>query len=105
MNTVLVPGLESGQPRYRVCLHYRDWLPGEYIQNQIDQSIEDSHRTIVVLSSNFIENVWGQIEFKTAHSKALKEKSDKIIVIVLGQVSANNDIFCIKSLSRGWNQT
>nr|AGK90305.1 toll-like receptor [Eriocheir sinensis] len=92
VNTVLVPGLECGEPRYRVCLHYRDWVPGEYIQNQIDQSIEDSHRTIVVLSSNFIENVWGQIEFKTAHSKALREKSKKIIVIVLGQVPPESEM-------------
>nr|ALE77056.1 toll-like receptor [Portunus trituberculatus] len=86
VNNVLVPGLESGEPKYRACLHYRDWVAGDYIQNQINQSIEDSHRTIVILSSSFIENVWGQIEFKTAHSKALKEKSKNIIVIVLGQV-------------------
>nr|CDO91661.1 Toll-like receptor [Carcinus maenas] len=92
VNTVLVPGLECGEPKYRVCLHYRDWLPGEYIQNQINQSIEDSHRTIVILSSNFIENVWGQIEFKTAHSKALKEKSKNIIVIVLGQVPPESEM-------------
>lgn len=92
VNNVLVPGLECGETKYRVCLHYRDWVPGDYIQNQIDQSIEDSHRTIVILSSNFIENVWGQIEFKTAHSKALKEKSKKIIVIVLGQVPPESEM-------------
>ncbi|KAK4316412.1 hypothetical protein Pmani_012428 [Petrolisthes manimaculis] len=86
VNSVLVPGLESGDPKYRVCLHYRDWTPGEYIQNQIDQSIEASRRTIVVLSNNFIENVWGQIEFKTAHSKALKDKTNRIIVIVFGEI-------------------
>nr|AEX20238.1 toll-like receptor [Scylla paramamosain]AGG55849.1 toll-like receptor [Scylla serrata] len=92
VNNVLVPGLESGEPKYRVCLHYRDWVAGDYIQSQINQSIEDSHRTIVILSSNFIENVWGQIEFKTAHSKALKEKSKNIIVIVLGQVPPESEM-------------
>ncbi|KAK7084557.1 Toll5bp [Halocaridina rubra] len=92
VNTVLVPGLESGEPRYRVCIHYRDWAPGEYIQNQIDQSVEASRRTIVVLSSNFIQHVWGQIEFKTAHSKALKDKANRIIVIVLGKVPPESEM-------------
>nr|AOG75607.1 Toll3 [Procambarus clarkii] len=92
VNSVLVPGLESGDPKYKVCLHYRDWIPGEYIQNQIDQSIEASSRTIVILSSNFIENVWGQLEFKTAHSKALKDKTNKIIVIVFGEVPPDSEL-------------
>lgn len=92
VNTVLVPGLESGDPKYRVCLHYRDWVPGDYIQNQIDQSIEASRRTIVILSSNFIENVWGQLEFKTAHSKALKDKTNRIIVIVFGELPPESEL-------------
>ncbi|KAG7174381.1 protein toll-like [Homarus americanus] len=92
VNTKLVPGLESGDPKYRICLHYRDWVPGEFIQNQIDQSIEASRRTIVILSSNFIENVWGHLEFKTAHSKALKDKTNRIIVIVYGELPPESEL-------------
>ncbi|XP_042891186.1 protein toll-like [Penaeus japonicus] len=92
VNTVLVPGLESGDPKYRICLHYRDWIPGEYIQNQILQSVEDSRRTIVVLSSNFIESVWGQLEFKAAHSQALQDRTNRIIVIVYGQVPPESEL-------------
>ena len=82
----LVPGLECGEPRYRVCLHYRDWVPGEYIQNQIMQSVEASRRTIVVLSSSFIESVWGQLEFRAAHSQALQDRTNRLIIIVYGKV-------------------
>ncbi|XP_050734015.1 protein toll-like [Eriocheir sinensis] len=89
---VLVPGLECGEPRYRVCLHYRDWVPGEYIQNQIMQSVEASRRTIVVLSSNFIESVWGQLEFRAAHSQALQDRTNRIIVIVYGKIPSENDL-------------
>nr|AYF59255.1 toll 2 [Penaeus monodon] len=92
VNTVLVPGLESGDPKYKVCLHYRDWLPGAYIQQQITQSVEASRRTIVVLSSNFIENVWGHLEFKTAHCQALKDRHNRVIVIVLGEVPPENEL-------------
>ena len=87
MNNYPVPGLESGDPKYRVCLHYRDWVPGEYIQNQILNSVQASRRTIVVLSRNFVESVWGQLEFKAAHSQALQDHTNRIIVIVYGDVS------------------
>nr|AHL39101.1 toll receptor 2 [Macrobrachium rosenbergii] len=92
VNTVLVPGLENGDPKYRICLHYRDWVPGEYIQNQILQSVEASRRTIVVLSSNFIESVWGQLEFKAAHSQALQDGTSRIIVIVYGEIPPESEL-------------
>ncbi|XP_064119384.1 protein toll-like [Macrobrachium nipponense] len=92
VNNILVPGLENEDPKYKLCLHYRDWIPGEYIQNQIHHSVEESHRTIVVLSRNFIENVWGQFEFKAAHSKALKDKTNRVIVIVLGEVPPQDEL-------------
>lgn len=94
-----MPGLESGNPKYRICLHYRDWIPGEYIQNQILQSVEDSRRTIVVLSSNFIESVWGQLEFKAAHSQALQDRTNRIIVIVYGQVSGDSALLSVLLVS------
>lgn len=86
VNKVLVPGLESGEPKYRVCLHYRDWMPGALIQDQIMNSVESSRRTLVVLSPNFIESVWGQLEFRAAHSKALQDGTNRIIVIIHGEV-------------------
>nr|AHL39100.1 toll receptor 1 [Macrobrachium rosenbergii] len=92
VNNILVPGLENEDPKYKLCLHYRDWVPGDYIQNQIHHSVEESRRTIVVLSRNFIENVWGQFEFKAAHSKALKDKTNRVIVIVLGEVPPQDEL-------------
>ncbi|KAA0187122.1 hypothetical protein HAZT_HAZT002599 [Hyalella azteca] len=92
VNETLVPGLESGDPKYRVCLHYRDWIPGEYIQEQILTSVKASRRTIVVLSKNFIESVWGQLEFKAAHSQALKDKTNRIIVVVYGDVPPSEEL-------------
>ena len=92
MTKVLVPGLECGEPKYRVCLHYRDWMPGEYIQDQIMQSVEASRRTIIVLSSSFIESVWGQLEFLAAHSQALQDRTNRLIIIVYGKVGVY-DIF------------
>uniref|UniRef100_A0A0A9XC66 Protein toll n=1 Tax=Lygus hesperus TaxID=30085 RepID=A0A0A9XC66_LYGHE len=82
----LVRVLEGNTPKYKLCLHYRDWIVGDFIPNQIARSVEDSRRTVVVLSPSFIESVWGRMEFRTAHSQALSEKRARVIIILFGEI-------------------
>ncbi|XP_054266773.1 protein toll-like [Macrosteles quadrilineatus] len=87
----LVPFLE-GEKSFKLCLHYRDWVPGDGIQEQILKSVQSSRRTIVVLSPNFLNSVWGTVEFKTAHAEALKTGTSKVIVIVYEDVGSSADL-------------
>lgn len=88
----LVPKLESGPRPYKLCLHYRDWLAGEWIPTQITRSVEQSRRTIVIVSPNFLESVWGAMEFRAAHRQAMSEGRARVILILYGDIGPTDNL-------------
>ncbi|XP_014613497.1 PREDICTED: protein toll [Polistes canadensis] len=88
----LVPKLESGPRPYKLCLHYRDWLAGEWIPTQITRSVEKSKRTIVIVSPNFLESIWGAMEFRAAHRQAMSEGRARVILILYGDIGSTDNL-------------
>lgn len=90
----LVPGLEEGNKPFKLCLHYRDWVVGDFIPAQIARSVDESRRTVIVLSKNYLHSVWGRTEFRTAYklvySNDLNERRSRIIVILYGDISTED---------------
>ncbi|XP_036327382.1 protein toll-like [Rhagoletis pomonella] len=87
VNQTLLPKLEKGNPKYRICTHERNWVGGAYITEQIVESVAQSRRTIIVLSQHFIESDWGRMEFRTAHQCSLNEGRLRIIIIKYGEIT------------------
>ncbi|KAI5633873.1 TIR domain-containing protein [Phthorimaea operculella] len=85
----LLPVLDK---EYSVCVHQRDWCPGEMITTQIALSVERSRRTVVVLSRNFVRSLWGRLEFQTAHVSGLTEGRVRVIMIVLDDVLESDEL-------------
>ncbi|TMW50244.1 hypothetical protein DOY81_004658 [Sarcophaga bullata] len=78
----LVPELENVAPKFKLCIHTRDFLVGDYIPDQIIRCIAESRRVIVVLSKHFLQSEWSKLEFKEACRSNLKQRNMKIIVIM-----------------------
>ncbi|XP_063634253.1 protein toll [Cydia splendana] len=82
----LVPELEKRG--YRLCVHYRDWAPGESIAEHVSRSVLEARRTLVVASPGFLTSEWARAEFRAAHARALREGRARVIVILLGELPA-----------------
>lgn len=88
----LAAELEREPCGFRLCIHTRDWLLGEWIPTQIAVSVEQSRRTIIVLSRNFLSSIWGRLEFRTAHINAMREGWARVIIILLEEVNDHAEL-------------
>ena len=81
----LMPRLETEEMPYKLCIRLRDWLVGDSIADTILESIENSHRTILVLSDHFVEDEWRDYEFAAAHVRQVEDKANKHLIVLLIQ--------------------
>ena len=86
----LLPYLEAPQCGFHLCVHERDFVPGVAITKNIMTAIQCSRRTILVLSPNFIKSGWCDLEFQAAHQRALEDRSNFLIVVVLQEVDSKD---------------
>ena len=86
------------QPRFRLCIHERDFIPGDLIEENILRSIESSRKTIVVLSRNFLQSVWCEFELQIARRECIERGRNIIIAIILESLPV--DIKISRSVER-----
>ncbi|XP_050403178.1 uncharacterized protein LOC126819270 isoform X2 [Patella vulgata] len=83
----LFPHLET-QMNFKLCLHFRDFIPGETISNNIIWAVENSRRTILVLTPDYVESEFCMFEYQKAQHEMLRRKQ-RIIPIMFQDI---NDI-------------
>ena len=72
-----------------VYINYRDSAIEASIAEFIITAIDNNKRVKMVLFDSFLESERCQYEFKTAHHRLLREKKNRIIMILLDEI--NND--------------
>ncbi|XP_060064456.1 uncharacterized protein LOC132544826 [Ylistrum balloti] len=85
---VLLPKLE--ELGFSVCLHFRDFLPGEPIANNIINAINNSRRTILILTPRYVSSEFTRLEYQVAQHEMLKRKH-KIIPVLLEDISKEQE--------------
>ncbi|GAB6025379.1 TOLL-like receptor [Chamberlinius hualienensis] len=78
----ILPKLEQIDYPYEVCIHERNFMPGDFIQDAILEAVKQSSRTIIVLTENFVNSGWCMYEFKVAHMQMMEDRCPRIILIV-----------------------
>ena len=68
---------QVGGRLYRFCIHQRDWAGGTTIIQNIRDSVKNSFRTIILLSSHFANSQWCEHEFNEAYQE------NKVIMIMM----------------------
>ena len=83
VSKILCNKLENNPPYLKLCLHYREFVPGSYISDNIVDSIEQSRHTLLLLSSNFLLSEWCILEFRLAFQQALKERQRHLVIVLM----------------------
>nr|XP_019948824.1 PREDICTED: toll-like receptor 2 [Paralichthys olivaceus] len=78
----LLPCLENNRNPYRLCIHERDFMPGRWIIDNIIENIENSRKSIFVLSRHFVNSDWCNYELYFAQQRAMGKTFSDVILVV-----------------------
>ncbi|XP_056021789.1 toll-like receptor 4 [Ostrea edulis] len=69
----------------RLCIHHRDFIPGTGIADNITNAIHNSHRTVCLITSHFLESYWCMFELNMARMEAIysRDGCNVLLLIVL----------------------
>ncbi|XP_018421576.1 PREDICTED: toll-like receptor 8 [Nanorana parkeri] len=69
-----------------LCLEERDWEPGKAVIDNIAESINQSQKTLFVLTKNYVKSGKFRTAFYLAMQKLMDENQDVIIIVLLQPV-------------------
>ncbi|KAL4658083.1 hypothetical protein GN956_G2885 [Arapaima gigas] len=85
----LVPQLERGDEEddggrpCQLCLHHRDFLPGQTIVSNIVEAVYTSRKTLCVVSPHYFNSEWCSMEVQVALYRLFDEHNDLLVLVFL----------------------
>ena len=74
---------EKYNPPFELCMHDRDFTPGQQILENIQEAIESSDSVIIVMSQYFVNSVWCKQEFTHCYIENMKDPAFRLFVIMM----------------------
>ena len=94
----LQPNMEEGPEPLRLCIKSRDFTPGHFLLDIIDESIHQSRKTILVLSPNFVRSEWCYQEMQMAQMRLLDDNLDVIVLVLLNDIPENKMTLSLRQI-------
>ena len=94
----LQPNMEDGPEPMQLCIKSRDFTPGHFLLDSIDQSIHQSHKTILVLSPSFVESEWCYQEMQMAQMRLLDDNLDVLVLVLLNDIPENKITLSLRQI-------
>lgn len=90
LNHLRVQLEEEGERYLPVCLEERDWMPGSPLLDSMTQSIQQSRKTVFVLTRSYVNSGSFKMAVYLAHQRLLEESEDVIVLLLLEPVLQNS---------------
>ncbi|KAG8587130.1 hypothetical protein GDO81_005580 [Engystomops pustulosus] len=81
---------DKGNKSILLCLEERDWEPGKAVVDNIAQSINQSKKTLFVLTKKYIRSGKFRTAFYLAMQKLMDENMDVIVIVLLQPILQNS---------------
>ncbi|XP_075706473.1 LOW QUALITY PROTEIN: toll-like receptor 8 [Rhinoderma darwinii] len=81
---------ENGDKHIFLCLEEREWEPGKAVIDNIAQSINQSKKTVFVLTKKYVKSGKFRTAFYLAMQKLMDENMDVIVIVLLQPVLQNS---------------
>ncbi|XP_052078471.1 toll-like receptor 4 [Mytilus californianus] len=84
----LLPCLER-EAGLKLCIHKRDFLPGNDIAGNITSAIHNSRKVVIVMSHNYLDSYWCMFEYNMAKVESIysRNKENILFLVFLEQMS------------------
>ena len=66
-----------------ICLHQKDFVPGNAIAENIVQAVRNSKLTLIVLSPAFVESKWCMYEFNMARMESIYSREEENMLFIV----------------------
>ncbi|XP_068717373.1 uncharacterized protein [Montipora capricornis] len=88
MKRTLLPLLED-KLHLTCCIHYKDFVPGKPIRDNMADSVYTSYKVIAIFSSNFVNSNYCKYELDVAVNRLVQKRDNSLAIIRIDGADCN----------------